>query len=68
MRRPDLAIPLLREILPGDKGGLYFSPVMLWIDPAFAPIRDDPRFQALLREYAKSKPAAANVDATDAHG
>jgi len=68
MRRPDLAIPLLREILPGDKGGLYFSPVMLWIDPAFDPIRDDPRFQALLREHAKFKPAAANADATNAHG
>jgi TolB-like protein/predicted Zn-dependent protease len=68
MRRPDLAIPLLQEILPGHNGGLYFSPAMLWVDSSWDPIRDDPRFQALLREYTKSKPAAANVDATDAHG
>lgn len=68
MRRPDLAIPLLQEILPGHSGGLYFSPTMLWIDSSWDPIRDDPRFQALLREYAKSKPAAVNADATNAHG
>ncbi len=66
MRRPDLAIPLLQEILPGDKGGLYFSPTMLWIDPAWDPIRDDPDFQALLKQYAKNKPAVVPIATTAA--
>ena len=66
MRRPDLAIPLLQEILPGDKGGLYFSPTMLWIDPAWDPIRDDPDFQALLKQYAKNKPAVVPIATTSA--
>ena len=66
MRRPDLAIPLLQEILPGHSGGLYFSPVLLWIDPAWDPIRDDPRFQALLKQYAKHKPAVVPVTTTAA--
>ena len=53
MRRPDLAIPLLQEILPGDSGGLYFSPAMLWVDSSWEPIRNNPAFQALLEKYAE---------------
>ncbi|MFO1506271.1 MAG: tetratricopeptide repeat protein [Lysobacterales bacterium] len=61
MRHPDLAIPLLREILPGDKGGMYFSPTMLWADSSWNPIRNDPGFQALLKQYARFKPAGGDA-------
>ncbi len=62
MRRPDLAIALLKEILPGDKGGLYFSPTMLWVDSTWNPIRNTPEFQALLKQYAKEKPATITAE------
>ncbi|HEX5960136.1 MAG TPA: tetratricopeptide repeat protein [Rhodanobacteraceae bacterium] len=56
-RRPDLALPLLAGVIttPG-KGGPY-APVLLWLDPAWDPIRSDPGFQALLKENAKYRPA-----------
>lgn len=41
--------------------GSNYSPVMLWLDPVWDPIRHDPRFQALLKKYVKSKPAATTV-------
>lgn len=66
MQRPDLAIPLLQEILPGDSGGLYFSPTMLWVDSSWDPIRHDPGFQALLEQYAKFK--SADSRAGPGHG
>jgi hypothetical protein len=31
--------------------------VLLWLDPAWDPIRHSPAFQALLQKYAKHKPA-----------
>jgi hypothetical protein len=59
--RPDLAVPLLEKALATSGIGSFYSPVMLWIDPAWDPIRHDPRFQALLNQYAKYKPAPAVV-------
>jgi hypothetical protein len=41
--------------------GFYYSPLMLWLDPCWDPIRDDPGFQALLQEYAQYKPAVIPV-------
>jgi tetratricopeptide (TPR) repeat protein len=62
--RPDLAVPLLDKALATPGIGSYYSPVMLWIDPAWDPMRQDPRFQALLKKYASAKPAAASSGAT----
>jgi TolB-like protein len=56
-RRPDLAVPLLEKALAMPAIGVTYSPVMLWLDPAWDPIRHDPSFQALLKKYAKYKPA-----------
>jgi tetratricopeptide (TPR) repeat protein len=56
-RRPDLAVPLLGRVFADAGLGAYYAPVMLWLDPAWDPIRSDPRFQALLKQYAQYKPA-----------
>ena len=58
-RRPDLAVPLLAKALASPGIGTGYSPVLLWLDPAWDAIRNDPRFQALLKKYAKYKPASA---------
>jgi tetratricopeptide (TPR) repeat protein len=55
--RPDLAVPLLAKALATPGIGGDYSPVMLWLDPIWDPIRKDPRFQALLQQYAQYKPA-----------
>jgi len=55
--RPDLAVPLLAKALATRGIGGDYSPVMLWLDPYWDPIRKDARFQALLRQYDKYKPA-----------
>jgi len=55
--RADLAVPLLAKTLAAPGIGNVYSPVMLWLDPSWDPIRHDPRFQALLQKYAKYKPA-----------
>src|SRR5690242_9217212 len=64
--RPDLAVPLLEKALAMPGIGAFYSPVMLWIDPAWDPIRRDPRFQALLKKYARYKPAAVDAIAPSA--
>ncbi len=56
-RRPDLAVPLLAKALASPGIGVNYSPVLLWLDPVWDPIRHDPGFQALLEKYAKYKPA-----------
>lgn len=56
-RRPDLAVPLLAKTLSSPGIGINYSPVMLWLDPAWDPIRHDPGFQALLQKYAQYEPA-----------
>ena len=49
-RRPDLAVPMLAEALAAPGIGQLYSPVLLWLDPMWDPIRHDPRFQALLQQ------------------
>ena len=56
-RRPDLAMPMLAKALAAPGIGNLYSPVLLWLDPMLDPIRHDPRFQALLKQYSKYKPA-----------
>ncbi|MGH8113445.1 MAG: tetratricopeptide repeat protein [Rhodanobacteraceae bacterium] len=56
-RRPDLAVALLAKALAAPGIGGTYSPVLLWLDAMWDPIRHDPRFQALLKQYAKYKPA-----------
>jgi tetratricopeptide (TPR) repeat protein len=56
-RRSDLAVPMLAKALAASGIGTIYSPVLLWLDPMWDPIRHDPRFQALLQKYAKYKPA-----------
>jgi tetratricopeptide (TPR) repeat protein len=60
--RPDLAVPLLDKALATPGIGENYSPVLLWIDPAWDPIRHDPRFEALLKKYASAKPTAASSE------
>ncbi|MGA7964385.1 MAG: tetratricopeptide repeat protein [Gammaproteobacteria bacterium] len=60
-RRPGLAVPLLEKALATPGSGVSYSPVLLWLDPAWDPIRHDPRFQALLKKYARYKPAPATT-------
>jgi tetratricopeptide (TPR) repeat protein len=57
--RADLAVPLLGKLLATPGLGTSYAPVLLWLDPVWDPIRQDPRFQALLQQYAKYRPAAA---------
>ena len=61
--RADLAVPLLAKALASPGVGFNYSPVLLWIDPAWDPIRTDPRFQALLQQYAHAQPAHASSGA-----
>lgn len=56
--RPDLAMPLAAKALATPGIGNLYSPVLLWLDPYWDPIRKDPRFEALLKQYARYKPAA----------
>jgi TolB-like protein/cytochrome c-type biogenesis protein CcmH/NrfG len=55
--RADLAMPLLAEAL-ATPGIRIYSPILLWLDPAWDPVRHDPGFQALLKKYARYHPAA----------
>ena len=56
-RRPDLAVPMLAKALLTPGLGNQYAPPLLWLDPMLDPIRPDPGFQALLKQYAKDKPA-----------
>jgi hypothetical protein len=42
--------------------------VLLWPDPAWGPVRHDPRFQALLQKYAKLKSAVIPAPSAPAKG
>jgi len=57
MHRPDLTAPMLAKALAAPGIGTLYSPVLLWLDPMWDPIRHDPAFEALLQQYAKYKPA-----------
>ena len=64
--RADLALPLLAKALASPGIGTFHSPVTLGFDPAWDPLRHDPRFQALLKKYARYKPAAVDAIAPSA--
>ena len=71
--RADLALPLLAKALASPGIGTtasvpprFYSPVTLGFDPAWDPLRHDPRFQALLKKYARYKPAAVDAIAPSA--
>jgi len=53
------AIASLDKLLSMPMGTLVSVP-LLKLDPVWDPIRNDARFQALLKKYAKPKPADAN--------
>ncbi len=61
--RADLAVPLLEKAFATPGIGNYYSPMMLWLDPAWDPIRKNPNFQALLKKYAQYRPASAATTA-----
>jgi hypothetical protein len=65
--RAGLAVPMLAKALDTPGVGVNYAPAMLWLDPALDSIRGDAGFRALLRRYAKYKPAAGVNDA-NAHG
>lgn len=67
--RADLAVPLLVDALGMPGIGFGYSPVLLWLDASWDPIREDARFQAVLMQYAAYEPAvthAANATPTGA--
>ena len=71
--RSDLAVPRLAEALAMPGIGFTYSPVMLWLDPAWDPIRGDEGFQTLLNQYAEYEPPvipshAPGMDKVGAHG
>jgi tetratricopeptide (TPR) repeat protein len=49
--RNDEAIALISEFLNARSGFAGITPVMLRLAPSWDPLRDDPRFQALLEKY-----------------
>ncbi|WP_139351327.1 tetratricopeptide repeat protein [Rhodanobacter sp. B05] len=54
------AIKLLNQLLAMPAGGVISVP-LLKLDPAWDPIRHDPRFQALLKKYASATPSASGT-------
>jgi serine/threonine-protein kinase len=54
--RPDLAVPLLANALAKRGISYVYSPLLLWLDPTWDPIRRDPGFRALLAKYATNNP------------
>ncbi len=53
------AVQVLSDALATPGIGTWYSPVMLWIDPRWDPIRKTPQFRALLKKYTKDRPANA---------
>jgi TolB-like protein/Tfp pilus assembly protein PilF len=59
--RGDAAIKTLDELLAMPSGNVI-SAQWIRLDPAWDPIRRDPRFQTLLKKYADSVPAARGAE------
>ena len=55
----DLALKTIRQLL-SMPAGVVMSIERLKLDPVFDPLRKDPRFQALLKQYPAT-PAAATT-------
>ena len=64
--RADLAVPLIDQVLATPGHGQSFAPVLLWLDPTWDLIRQDPGFKQLLKRYAKHQPAPAASTSTAA--
>jgi tetratricopeptide (TPR) repeat protein len=56
------AVSILDTLL-AEPTGAYISVPLLKLDPTWDPIRHDPRFQALLKKYGNTQPAAAGSEA-----
>ena len=59
---PDLALETIRQML-AMPAGVVMSIERLKLDPVFDPLRKEPRFKALLKKYADSKPAVIPAEA-----
>jgi len=60
VRENDQAIATLRQAIALPFGGIAISPALLKLDPAWDPLRKDPRLQELLDEHANDDKAAAH--------
>lgn len=56
----DLAVAKLQELFAAPGGGWVYSPLMPRIDPHWDPIRNDPHFQALLKQYPEGPAKCAS--------
>ena len=63
--RAGKAVQVLSAALATPGIGTCYSPVLLWIDPVWDPIRKTPAFQALLKTYAADKPSSLAASARD---
>ncbi|MGH8428077.1 MAG: tetratricopeptide repeat protein [Gammaproteobacteria bacterium] len=61
--KPEQAVKLLRRLLSMPAGGPVSVP-LLRLDPTWDPLRKNPRFQALLKQYGKQIPAPASSAAS----
>ena len=60
---PDLALKTIRQLLAMPAGDVM-SIDRLKLDPAWDPLRKDPRFQALLKDHGNAKPVAVTSGAS----
>ncbi|MGH8115085.1 MAG: hypothetical protein ACREPS_08555, partial [Rhodanobacteraceae bacterium] len=52
------AIDTLAQVLASNEDRYDVSPALLRIDPTWDPLRNDPRFEALLKKYSTTEPAS----------